>query len=59
MSILPREDLVKTVQWTDLVGEFDKWGEAGRVVTLWWRDDDAVTAGYRLDRLVSYRFRLR
>jgi hypothetical protein len=53
MSLLPREDLVKTVQWTDLVGELDKWGEAGRVVTLWWRDDDAVTAGYRLDRLVS------
>ena len=28
-------------------------GRAGRVATLWWRDDDAVTASSRLDRLVS------
>jgi hypothetical protein len=53
MSLLPREDLVTTAGWSDLVDEFDRWGEAGRVATLWWRDDDAVTASCRLDRLVS------
>jgi hypothetical protein len=53
MRLLPREDLVTTAGWSDLVGEFDQWGEAGRVATLWWRDDDAVAASCRLDRLVS------
>ena len=53
MRLLPREDLVTTAGWSDLVGEFDRWGEGGRVATLWWRDDDAVTASRWLDRLVS------
>jgi hypothetical protein len=53
MSLLPRDDLVTTAGWSDLVGEFDRWGEGGRVATLWWRDDDAATASCRLDRLVS------
>ena len=53
MSRLPREDLVTTARWSDLIGEFDRWGEAGRVATLWWRDDDAAAASCRLDRLVS------
>jgi hypothetical protein len=52
MSLLC-EDLVITAGWSDLVDEFDRWGEEGRVATLWWRDDDAVTASCRLDRLVS------
>ena len=53
MSHLPREDLVTTTRWSDLIGEFDRWGEAGRVATLWWRDDDAAAASCRLDHLVS------
>jgi len=53
MRLLPREDLVTTVGWPDLVGELDRWGERGRVATLWWRDDDAVAVSSRLDRLVS------
>jgi hypothetical protein len=50
---MPREDLVTTAGWSDLVGEFDQWGERGQVATLWWRDDDAAKASWRLDRLVS------
>jgi hypothetical protein len=53
MRSLLREDLVRTAGWSDLVGEFDQWGEGGRTATLWWRDDDAVMASCRLDRLVS------
>jgi hypothetical protein len=53
MRLLPRENLVTKAGWPDLVGEFDRWGEGGRVATLWWRDDDAVAASSRLDRLVS------
>jgi hypothetical protein len=53
MSLLPRDDLVTTAGWSDLVGEFDRWGEGGRVATLWWRDDDAATASRRLDHLVT------
>src|SRR6516165_4761512 len=53
MRSLLREHLVTTAGWSNLVSEFDQWGEAGRVATLWWRDDDAVTASCRLDRLLS------
>ena len=53
MRLKPREDLVTTAGWSDLVEEFDQWGEGGRAATLWWRDDDAVAASCRLDRLVS------
>jgi hypothetical protein len=53
MRLQPREDLMTTAGWSDLVGEFDRWGDGGRVATLWWRDDDAVAASSRLDRLVS------
>jgi hypothetical protein len=28
--------------WPDLVDELDRWHDAGREATLWWRDDDAV-----------------
>ncbi len=38
--------------WPDLVGELDRWQQAGRVATLWWRDDDAVAPSARLDRLM-------
>ena len=41
------------VKWPDLMAEFDRWEEAGRVATLWWRDDDAVMPTARLGRLLS------
>jgi hypothetical protein len=42
-----------TAGWSDLVGELDLWGEADRVATLWWRDDDAIAPSKKLDRLIS------
>jgi hypothetical protein len=53
MSYLPCEDSATSVGWPNLVDELDQWRDAGRVATLWWRDDDAATANNRLDRLVS------
>jgi hypothetical protein len=53
MSHLAREDSATTVGWPDLVDELDRWRDAGRLATLWWRDDDATTASSRLDCLVS------
>src|SRR5271169_1991792 len=41
------------VKWPDLMAELDCWEEAGKVATLWWRDDDAVAPTARLDRLLS------
>jgi hypothetical protein len=34
------------------MAELDRWGEAGRVAKLWWRDDDAVTATPELGDLL-------
>jgi hypothetical protein len=42
-----------TTGWRDLIDELDRWEEAGRVATLWWRDDDAVAPSAALDRLLS------
>jgi hypothetical protein len=53
MSELRSEDLASPVRWSDLIDEFDRWTQAGRVVTLWWRDDDAARPSDRLDRLLS------
>lgn len=39
--------------WDGLVRELDAWAGAGRVATLWWRDDDAADAVPALDRLVA------
>src|ERR1700730_6310336 len=39
--------------WRDLVAELDCWHAAGRLATLWWRDDDAVMASAALDRLLT------
>jgi hypothetical protein len=44
---------VKTQPWQDLRDELDRWVEARRTATLWWRDDDAVTPGPLLDRLAD------
>jgi len=38
--------------WSDLADELDRWGEAGRTATLWWRDDDAAAPSRRLDELL-------
>ncbi|MBM3534841.1 MAG: hypothetical protein FJX60_17575 [Alphaproteobacteria bacterium] len=37
--------------WEDFGWELDAWGKAGRLATLWWRDDDAVAPSAALDRL--------
>jgi hypothetical protein len=53
MRQLRPEDLASAVRWSDLIDELDQWNDAGRVATLWWRDDDAVSPSDRLDRLLS------
>jgi hypothetical protein len=53
MSQLRRKDPAPAVRWSDLIDEFDRWRDAGRVATLWWRDDDAASPSERLDRLLS------
>lgn len=45
-------DRGRQVDWRDLVEELDRWDAAGRVATLWWRDDDAVDATPQLARLL-------
>jgi len=44
---------VAAAQWTDLADELDRWGEKGRIATLWWRDDDAAAPSRRLDSLLA------
>ncbi len=39
--------------WQALADEDARWGEAGRVAELWWRDDDASDVTPSLDRLVE------
>jgi hypothetical protein len=39
--------------WADLDVEFEAWASEGRCASLWWRDDDAVAAGPKLDQLVD------
>ena len=39
--------------WRDLEIELEHWKRAGREVTLWWRDDDAVTMTPELERLLA------
>ena len=53
MSRLSSVTVVATAGWPDLVDELDRWQEAERAATLWWRDDDAVAPGDRLERLMS------
>jgi len=53
MSVRSHADTVTNAEWSDLVGELDRWGEAGQVATLWWRDDDAVAMTPCLARLLS------
>jgi hypothetical protein len=52
MTFLPRLDAATPACWPDLVDELDRWGEAGHVANLWWRDDDAVAATPQLEELL-------
>ena len=42
-----------TDPWQTLNNELDAWDASGKVADLWWRDDDAVTVGSKLDKLIS------
>lgn len=53
MVSAPRDARPNDAQWSDLLGELDRWGEAGRAATLWWRDDDAAAPDDRLNRLLA------
>jgi hypothetical protein len=39
--------------WSALAAELDCWADAGQIADFWWRDDDAVTPGRALDRLLA------
>lgn len=39
--------------WSELDSEFDAWRSSDRVAELWWRDDDAIASGAKLDQLVE------
>ena len=39
--------------WRDLETELDRWQQAGRTASFWWRDDDAGVPTARLDRLLD------
>ncbi len=53
MSYLPRVTAATTADWAALADEFDRWGQAGRVAALWWRDDDAVMPTPQLAELLG------
>jgi hypothetical protein len=53
MTVLPRVTAATTAEWPDLVAELDRWGEAGQIANLWWRDDDAVAATPELNSLLQ------
>ncbi len=40
-------------EWRSLRDELDRWADAGRCATFWWRDDDAARADPALDRLLA------
>jgi len=44
--------------WSGLIGELDRWGDAGRTATMWWRDDDAGPDDDRLAGFLEQRRRL-
>lgn len=44
--------------WEDLTDELDRWAEAGRSATFWWRDDDVTEPTAELDRLLGLRSEL-
>ncbi len=46
-------DMAPSVKWSDLIDELDRWGDDGRIATLWWRDDDAVAGTRQLGELMA------
>ena len=52
---LPRVANRMNSDWAALEQEVDAWREAGREVTLWWRDDDAAEPSLALSRLLRLR----
>jgi hypothetical protein len=53
MNVVSRAETVATAEWSDLLGELDRWGDAGRLATFWWRDDDAEAMTPQLGRLLA------
>jgi len=49
----PHNAPTNRAEWSDLFEELDRWGESGRMATLWWRDDDVTAPNDRLDRLLA------
>jgi hypothetical protein len=49
-SAVSRQDCTP---WERLSAELDAWSSASQTATLWWRDDDAVAAGKKLDKLIE------
>ena len=49
---MPSATLPPAADWPELVAELDRWGQAGRIAKLWWRDDDAVTSTPELAALL-------
>ena len=49
---LPRRECRTASDWGDLADELDRWAGAGRVATLWWRDDDAIASTPQLEGLL-------
>jgi hypothetical protein len=41
--------------WASLDDELSRWMDAGRVATMWWRDDDVATTTPALERLLAMR----
>ena len=39
--------------WQTLHTELDAWAACGEIADLWWRDDDAVATGPKLDQLLA------
>lgn len=55
MEVTTQHNQPSASPWAALEREFDAWAAAGRVATLWWRDDDATRPGPALDRLLALR----
>lgn len=46
-------EMTPSAKWSDLIDELDRWGDDGRIATLWWRDDDAVARSRELGELMA------
>lgn len=48
-------DILKNAEdsWSVLDLELNTWKQSGRIADFWWRDDDAVSAGPKLEKLLK------